>query len=176
MMRRLLLRFPKGKQVHEPPFAFVSHMTGTRIRLKIPSKKKDSVFFSSLAEKIPAIEGVQSVEMNPVTGSVLLLHSSDPEHIIQTFATAGFFRFESSSSERAHLQGRISEAFNGINVALKDVSENELDLGGAAFLILLALGGYQIIKGNFTAIPWYAAGWYALNIFLKSNERNQPVP
>jgi hypothetical protein len=73
------------------------------------------------------------------------------------------------------LQGRISEAFEGIDLALRDVSGNELDIGGTAFLILLALGGYQIIKGNITAIPWYAAGWYALNIFLKTNVREQPA-
>ena len=161
--------------MHEPPVAFVSHKTGTRIRLKVPSKKKDRAFFASLAEKIPAIEGVQSVETNPLTGSVLLLHSSDPDHVIQTFVAGGFFRFENSTYERAHLQGRISEAFEGIDLALRDVSGNELDIGGTAFLTLLALGGYQIIKGNFTAIPWYAAGWYALNIFLKTNAREQPA-
>ena len=161
--------------MHEPPVAFVSHKTGTRIRLKVPSKKKDRAFFSSLAEKLPAIIGVQSVETNPLTGSLLLLHSSDPDLIIQTFVTGGLLRFGNSTFERAHLQERISETFEGIDLALKDVSENELDIGGTAFLILLALGGYQIIKGNFIAIPWYAAGWYALNIFLKSNAREQPA-
>ena len=159
--------------MHEPPFAFVSHKTGSRIRLKVPSKKKDLRFFLSLAEKLPAVDGVQAVETNPLTGSVLLSHSADPDQIIQTFVTGGFFRVGNSTSERTHLQGRISETFKSIDLAVRDVSGNELDIGGTAFLALLALGGYQIIKGNVTAIPWYAAAWYALNIFLKSNHSTQ---
>ena len=162
--------------MHEPPFAFVSHKTGTRIRLKVPSKKRETAFFASLSKQLATVSGVHSVETNPLTGSVLLSHSSDPDHVIQTFATGGYFRFEGSASAQPHLQARISETFAGINLALRDVSENELDAGGAAFLLLLAFGGYQIIRGNITAIPWYAAGWYALNIFLKSNDTKQPVP
>lgn len=157
--------------MHEPPVAFVTHKTGARIRLKVPSKKKDNVFFASLSENIPAIEGVLSVETTPLTGSVLISHSSDPDRIIQTFVSGGVVRIENSQSGRPHLQERVSEVFNGINLALRDASGNELDLGGSVFLTLLAFGGYQIIRGNITAIPWYAAGWYALNIFLKSNSR-----
>ena len=155
--------------MHEPPIAFVSHKTGTRIRLKVPSKKKNHGFFESLSENIQKIQGVQSIETNPLTGSILLSHSSDPDLIIQTFISGGFFRFENSTSGRPHLQERISETFGSINLALRDISGNELDLGGSAFLGLLAFGGYQILRGNITAIPWYAAGWYALNIFFKSN-------
>jgi len=159
--------------VHEPPVAFVSHKTGTRIRLKIPSKKKDHAFFASLAEKIPVTAGVLSVETNPLTGSVLFSHSSDPDKIMQLLIARGFFRFEEKAHARTNLHNRISETFDGINLALRDISGNELDMGGTAFLILLAFGGYQIIRGNITAIPWYAAGWYALNIFLKSDSAKQ---
>lgn len=157
--------------MHEPPVAFVTHKTGTRIRLKVPSKKKDNVFFASLSENIPAIEGVLSVETTPLTGSVLISHSSDPDRIIEAFVSGGLVRFEHAASGRAHMQERVSEVFKGINLALRDASGNELDLGGSVFLMLLAFGGYQIFRGNVTAIPWYAAGWYALNIFLKSNSK-----
>jgi hypothetical protein len=43
-----------------------------------------------------------------------------------------------------------------------------VNLGAMAFLILLGAAIYQIARGNLTAIPWYTAFWYALNIFLKS--------
>ena len=165
----------KVKQMHEPPYAFVSHKTGTRIRLRVPSRRKDTGYFASLRDQSPAVRGLRSIETNPLTGSVLLLHSSDPDHIIQTYITGGFFRLGNSSSTHANLQGRISETFDRIDVALRDVSGNELDIGGTAFLFLLALGGYQIIRGNIIAIPWYAAGWYALNIFSKSNTGTKPA-
>jgi hypothetical protein len=164
---------PKEKQVHEQPLAFVSHKTRSRIRLKVPSKKKDHAFFTSLAEKMSSVEGVSAVEAYPLTGSILLLHSSDPDRVIETASAAGGIRFGRHAGTRTNLHRRVTETFEGIDVALRDATANELDVGGLAFLTLLGTGIYQIWRGNFTAIPWYAAGWYALNIFLKSNSDEQ---
>ena len=47
---------------------------------------------------------------------------------------------------------------------------DEIDIEGLAFLLLLGAGIYQISVGNLTALPWYAAFWYAFNIFLKSGQ------
>ena len=155
--------------MHEAPVAFVNHKTAGRIRLRVPSKKKDFAYFRMLEEDLPAVSGVQSVQTNPLTAGVLIRHSSDPDHIVQMTEKRGLFRFEHKAFVQANLQGRISEAFRGIDIAFKDMSGNELDLGGAAFVVLLGMSIHQIIKGNITTLPWYAAGWYALNIFLKSS-------
>lgn len=42
------------------------------------------------------------------------------------------------------------------------------DLPGMAFLTLLGVGIYQLVRGNFAAPPWYTAFWYAMGIFTKS--------
>lgn len=159
--------------MHEQPLAFVSHKTRSRIRLKVPSKRKDHAFFASLAEKMSSVEGVSAVEAYPLTGSILLLHSSDPDRVIETASVEGGIRFVRHAGTRTNLHRRISETFEGIDIALRDVTANELDAGGVAVLTLLGAGIYQILKGNLTAVPWYAAGWYALNIFLKSNSEEQ---
>jgi hypothetical protein len=162
--------------VHEQPLAYASHKTRSRIRLKVPSKKRDHAFFASLAEKMSAVEGVSAVEAYPLTGSMLLLHSSDPDRVIEMASAAGGIRFARHAGTRTNLHRRVSETFEGIDVALRDVTANELDVGGLAVLTLLGAGIYQILKGNLTALPWYAAGWYALNIFLKSNSEEQTAP
>lgn len=159
--------------MHEQTLAFVSHKTRSRIRFKVPSKRKDHAFFSSLAEKMSSVEGVSAVETYPLTGSLLLLHSSDPDRVIETAGAAGGLSFARTAGTRTNLHRRVSETFEGIDVALRDVTANELDVGGLAVLTLLGAGIYQILKGNLTAVPWYAAGWYALNIFLKSNSGEQ---
>jgi hypothetical protein len=160
--------------VHEPPLAFVSHKTGTRLRIKVPSKRKDQAFFSSAAERMSAIEGVTRVEVSPLTGSILLLHSSAPDHVIERANAEGFFRVADPAYSRTHFHRRLSETFAGIDDAVRGFTGNELDTGAALFVTLLALGIYQIWKGNAAAIPWYAAGWYALNIFMKSNGERHP--
>ncbi len=159
----------REKQVHEPPLAFISHRTKSRTRIRVPSKKGDNAFFSSVAEKISSVEGVGAVSTNPLTASILLLHSSDSERVIERLGSEGFFRIEDALHARTNLHRRISGAFGTADMALRDITGNEIDAGGAAFLTLIGLGVYQIWRGNVAAIPWYAAAWYAFNIFLKSN-------
>jgi hypothetical protein len=170
--QRLLLR-PKEKQVHEAPVAFVSHKTGSRIRLKVPSRKKDYAFFASLAEKVSAVAGISAVETSPLTAGILLMHSSDPDRVVDMVMAAGGLRPGRYEGTRTNFHRRIAETFNGIDLTLRDVTANELDAGGAAFLTLLGAGIYQLYRGNIAAIPWYTAGWYALNLFLKSNVDRQ---
>jgi Heavy metal associated domain 2 len=159
--------------VHEAPVAFVSHKTGSRLRLKIPSRKKDHAFFASLAEKFSAVEGINAVETSPLTAGVLLTHSSDPDQVVDMVMAAGGLRPGRYAGTRTNLHRRVAETFDGIDLALREATENELDTGGAAFLTLLGAGIYQIWRGNIAAIPWYTAGWYALNLFLKSNAESQ---
>jgi hypothetical protein len=159
--------------VHEAPVAFVSHKTRSRIRLKVPSRRKDHAFFASLAEKVSAIEGISSVETSPVTAGVLLMHSSDPDLLVERVMAAGGLRPGRHAGTRTNLHRRVSETFDSIDLALRDATANELDAGGAAFLTLLGAGIYQIWRGNIAAIPWYTAAWYAFNLFLKSNVEKQ---
>jgi hypothetical protein len=159
--------------VHEVPFAFVSHKTGSRLRLKIPSRKNDNAFFSSVAEKLSTIEGIDAVETCSLTAGVLLLHSSDPDLLVDRVMAAAGLRRGRYAGTRTNLHRRIEETFTGIDLAVREATANELDTGGAAFLALLCAGIYQIWRGNLAAIPWYTAGWYAFNLFLKSNIEKQ---
>ncbi|RJR22807.1 MAG: hypothetical protein C4581_00430 [Nitrospiraceae bacterium] len=148
--------------------AFVSHQTGTRLRIKVPSKRKDKDFLSSLAAEISGIDGVTNVEINKHTGSILIHHSHVPVSIVETIKANKLLAFAGQRFARTHLHRRVNDAFKEADVAMRDITGNELDIGGAAFLALIGAGIYQVWRGNVTAIPWYAAGWYALNIFLKA--------
>ena len=152
------------------PPALISHRTTGRLRVKIPSKKGDGAFFQSLKERFSILEGINAIEINPLTGSMLILHSSD-ERTIAGYALANnLFMLQELGSSPAGLQRRISKAFVSIDSQLKSATSGEIDIGGLAFLVLMGFGIYQISVGNLTALPWYAAFWYALNIFLKSGK------
>jgi hypothetical protein len=165
----------KENRVHELPVAVVSHRTGSRLRIKIPSKRRDEVFFTTLAERMSALEGVRSVESNPLTGSILLTHASDPDRIIEACRNGGLLKIGGPRSAPTHLHRRLTETFESMDGALRHASGNEIDIGGVAFLTLAGVSIYQISIGNAAAIPWYGAAWYALNIFLKSNSAKQPT-
>jgi len=166
----------KEKRVHELPVAVVSHRTGTRLRIKIPSKRRDEAFFTTLAEKMSAFEGVRSAEANPLTASILLNHESDPDRIIQSCIKDGLLSIGGSRSAPTHLHQRLTATFESMDGTLREASGNELDIGGLAFVTLVGVGIYQISIGNAAAIPWYAAAWYAFNLFLRSNTAKEPAP
>ncbi len=150
------------------PVAHISHRTTGRLRVKIPSSKGDHSFLVSLKERFSSLRGLKTVEINPLTGSILIVHESDEKTIAAYALANNLFVLQGLDSSPAGLQQRITKVFRSVNSQLKTATSGEIDMGGLAFVVLLGVGIYQISAGNFTALPWYAAFWYALNIFLKS--------
>lgn len=150
------------------PDAYLSHMTSGRLRLKIPSRKGDISYFASLGKKLSGLDGIEKVEVNPLTGSALFIHTVDSKMIAEYARANNFFYLNRTNPSPSNLHQRVSETFSGLNNQIKGFSGGELDMGAMAFLILVGAGIYQISKGNIAALPWYAAFWYALNIFLKA--------
>jgi hypothetical protein len=150
------------------PVAHISHHARGRLRIRIPSKKGDTSYFKALKEHFSGLEGIRALEVNPTTGSLLIAHTLDRQAIEQYATEKTLFSLTGAHSSRAGLHPKVSETFHGLNNQMKAFTSGEINIGGMAFLALMGAGIYQIGKGNFTAIPWYTAFWYALNIFLKS--------
>jgi len=149
------------------PDAYLSHQTSERLRLKIPSKKGDIAYFSSLRNEFSKNQGIKGVEVNPLTGSVLFIHNANKDSITQHAEAKSLFRLV-EKVEESSLSSSISGAFKDLNKQVNSFTDGEIDIPGIAFLGLLAIGIFQISRGNFTAPAWYTAFWYALNIFLKA--------
>ncbi len=150
------------------PEAHISHHTTGRMRIKIPSKKGDIAYLEALKEHFSGLEGIRALEVNPTTGSVLIVHNLDRQTIEQYATAKNLFSLTAANPSPAGLHPKVSETFQDLNDQMKAFTSGEINVGGAAFLALLGAGIYQIGRGNLTAIPWYTAFWYALNIFLKS--------
>ncbi len=152
------------------PLAYISHRTRGRLRIRIPSKKGDREFFGGLKERFSGFEGIKAVEVNALTGSLLVIHDLDSERIAGYAMAGNLFSLQGLNASPRRLQQRVSETFKGMNTQLVALTGGEIDIGGLAFLLLLGAGIYQMSVGNLTALPWYAAFWYAFNIFLKSGQ------
>ncbi len=152
------------------PDAYLSHQTSERLRLKIPSKKGDIAYFSSLRKEFSNNQGIKGIEVNPLTGSVLFIHNANKDTITELAEAKSLFRLveKVENTEGSSLSSKISEAFKDLNKQVGSFTGREIDIPGIAFLGLLAVGIFQISRGNFTAPAWYTAFWYALNIFLKA--------
>jgi hypothetical protein len=150
------------------PEAVVGHSMPGRLRFKVPSKKGNAAYFSTLKEYFTHLEGVKRVEANALTGSVVLIHSSDLKSIIAFAKEHSLFRLNELRTSMPALSRNIVKTFSDFDRGVKRFTGNEVDVPGIAFLTLLGLGIYEIARGNFAAPAWYTAFWYSLNIFLKS--------
>ncbi|MBM2837634.1 MAG: uncharacterized protein HW415_259 [Deltaproteobacteria bacterium] len=148
------------------PDAYLSHQTSGRIRVKIPSKKGDDGYFKNANTLFQQYKGIDRTEVNPVTGSILIIHSGNSTSVMEFAETNNLFRLNGANQTSTVAVG-IKTTFNDFNAQVKRLTGYELDIPTMAFLVLLAAGLYQISMGTAGAIPWYTAIWYGMNIFLK---------
>jgi hypothetical protein len=150
-----------------PQDAYVSHLSPGRLRVKMPSKKGSAAFFSSLKDQLSNLPGVEKIEINPVTGSVLFIHSLDSESVSEFLKSQHLLKVQ-PGKDSFNFHQEVTRVFNAADRRVKGFIGGGINLGALAFLGLAGAGAYQILRGNFSAIPWYSAFWYALSIFLKS--------
>ena len=153
-----------------PEDAYVSHLSSGRLRVKIPSKKGNILFFSSLKDQLSQLPGVQTIEINPVTGSILLIHSLDAESVTSFLKAQNLLKIQ-PGRDSFDFHQEVTRLFSAADRQVKGFIGGGINLGALAFLGLTGAGIYQILRGNFSAIPWYSAFWYALGIFLRSKSR-----
>jgi len=156
------------------PEGYISHHTANRLRVKIPSRKGDASYFNSLKEHLSGYREIEEVQVNPMTGSLLLLHRFDIATIKQLGATNNLFLLRSEKRSRATLNQKVLNSFGHLNQSIKVSTGGELDIPSVAFLGLVGAGLYEIIMGNLIVPAWYTAFWYASSVLLtaKSSQGN----
>jgi hypothetical protein len=154
-----------------PEDTILSHASKGRLRLKVPSKKRNPAFFEQLQGKLKEVPGLTEIRVNPLSASILILHTDLPDEI------SAWLQAHNALSTKGdpllhpnNVHKRISGTFNEVNGRIRGFTKGELDVPTLSFIALLTVGIYQISRGNFTAPAWYTAFWYAMNIFLKSKE------
>jgi hypothetical protein len=153
------------------PEAKICHLTNNRIRFKIATRKEDHQYFSSVHEKLLKA-GFAKSAANPLTGSVMIEKKGIKVEEIAAFGKKNkLFAMtvsEKKESGRESLLKKVIAPISGINTDLKKFSDGDVDLPAVIFIILLAFGVIEILRGNFKMPPWYTAFWYAFGVFSKA--------
>jgi hypothetical protein len=153
------------------PEAKICHFTSERLRFKITGRREDHQYFSSVHEKLQKAGFAQSVA-NPLTGSVIIEKKGIKVEEISAFGKKNkLFAMavsEKKESGSKSLLQKVTAPISGINADLKKFSGGDVDLPVAIFIILLAFGVIEILRGNFKMPPWYTAFWYAFGVFSKA--------
>jgi hypothetical protein len=151
------------------PTSFVVHEMPGRTRMRISAQRKNERFFAQTHESLKKCEGVSKVETNPLTGSILILHSSSIEEIKEFAERESLFVIQTANNPAANdhearpFFEQISTALKSFDIRVSEMTNGQLDGKEVAISGLLLAAAYQIVKGSL----WPAAGtlvWYALSL------------
>lgn len=134
--------------------AALTHDVPGRLRYRIEARRGDRDFYARIGAELLKCEMVQSVEINPMTGSVLVIHVADPEAITRYAEQHGLFRL-------------------GGKRPAPSTDMAPPDMRSLLPPLLIGLGLYQIAQGNVLA-PAVSLFWYAFS--LLNADTNQAVP
>ncbi len=150
------------------PDAHVSHGMAHRLRIKIPSKRGEVSYFSSLRERLSVCPGVKEIRVNPETGSALISYECQRKTIAEFARDNDLFLLKRSTPRRKTLFGNVADTFQGYNQYLRKLTGGEVDIPSLVFVSLLISGMWQIARGNLAMPAWYTAFYYALGVFTRS--------
>lgn len=166
----------------ELPEARICHVSAGRVRVRITSMKRDADYFSRLTEYLSPLPGVERVEANPLTGSVLVLHSMDLKSVDDLKAVAdysqvtGLFKIVVEERSSGPLAKNLADTFAALNAQLKASTGGKIDMATLAVLGLIGVGIVQISQGA-VAVPAITALWYASSILMdQSGKDKQQTP
>ncbi len=156
------------------PDAVMTHASPGRLRLRIPLKKGDEESLIFCRKQLAECPGILSIEVNPVTGSMLFLHKTTVPAIAEYARSKNLFtmqeKLQNPGMKPSNLRKNITETFEGLDKKIQSMSDGAMDLGGLAFVVLVGAGVIQILAGNAGTLPWYVAFGFAFTIFQVSKE------
>jgi hypothetical protein len=101
----------------------VVHRTPKRLRLKVPPRRHDEAFFAGLQQELIKQRGIISVDLNSLTGSVVIVHDGtlDPR-----------------PKKRQPRQGRASQVNFAAGRGSTESSNRDANLASLAIKLVLA--------------------------------------
>jgi hypothetical protein len=160
------------------PEAFIAHVSQGRVRLKVPAKKHDANYFSQLKEYLAPLPGVEKVEVNPLTGSVLVLHRLELKSLEDLNSMAaysemtGLFKVAVPTANSVPVAQSLADGLAGLNENVKGLSGGMVDIPTLAFVALLTVAVVQMSEGV-VAVPAITALWYASSILKDQLQENR---
>jgi hypothetical protein len=153
--------------------AVIAHASTGRLRIKIPSQKGNLAALKSQGDQLAACPGILSIEVNPGTGSILLLHQTTVREIAEYARSKNLFSLQEQKGPKvpsADLRRNLGETFKSVDRRIQNLTDGDMDLSGFALAALIVAGTAQILAGNAGAIPWFAAYWYAFHLYSRTKE------
>jgi hypothetical protein len=164
----------------------VVHAIPGRVRVKISRLKEDPTLAREVQERLAAVRGIQRAEVNPITGSVLVLYDrtalESPDSLlslIEWFSPLipdlefseleGWLASANGDGADTPFAERLSAIFGSLNAKVGETTGG-IDLKLLLPLTLFLLGMRGVLVAGKGVFPtWYDLLWFAFGTFLMLN-------
>ncbi len=168
----------------------VVHAIPGRIRLKVAQVRENPALANEIQTRLAASHGIRQVEVNPLTGSVLVLYEAQEASSLDSlralaeplsvlfpgFDLKDFAEKQPSSTNGASsapsLTGGIASFFGALNTGVGKVTGGSADLRVLVPLTLFVFGVRGLLVSEQRLFPtWYDLFWFSLGTFFMLNPR-----
>lgn len=144
------------------PTAHLIHQTRDRLRLRIPSRRGQAAYFERVVAEFAGHPGVDRIETNPVTGSVLLTPAVELAALVERAERAGLFTLgDPDATAPVPLAIGIARGFQDLNNQVRQLTGGGLDLASLGLVTLAGAAAVQLARGHVLAsastLLWYAS-------------------
>jgi hypothetical protein len=144
-----------------PPTISVAHQSPGRLRVRIVGPRQDRFFFEKIADDLRRCPGIRHIEINPLTGSVLIHHASSLETIVEYGTNRDLFVLVPPNGRYAVPSRVAGEAIHALDSLLKRQTADSWNVRELAFLLLCGAGVVQAVHRNLwpagVTLLWYAS-------------------
>jgi hypothetical protein len=164
----------------------VVHAIPGRVRVKISRLKEDPALAREVQERLTAVHGIQQVEVNPVTGSVLVLYDRTVLESLDSLLSLGaefnslipdlelskledWLGSANGDGTATPIAERLGTFFGAVNAKV-GASTGGVDLKLLLPLALFVLGVRGLAVAGKGVFPtWYDLLWFAFGTFFILN-------
>lgn len=130
------------------------------MRLRVPAMRGQHAYFDRVSERLRAMPGIDQVDTNAATGSIIIAPGRFLEGLGAIAEDAALFTL--AANHRDTVDEGLAQLGHDLDRHVRRLTQNALSLRTLAFLALLALALGQVRRGDILAsaftLTWYAAG------------------
>ncbi len=151
-----------------------AHATRGRVRFRVPSLSGSQRDAELIREKLPTLQGVESVDVNPATGSVLVRYREGqvrPDLLFAALVRLLGLEDELVQTPQPTVVKELRSMMDSLNRVVYDRTGGLLDLSSAVLIALAVAGTTKLFADGKNAVPpGFTMLWWGLHQLLGHNE------
>ena len=147
-----------------------AHWMPGRVRFRVPSLPEQPSQADLVRDKLPTLDGVESVEVNAATGSVLVRYrvgQVEPELLFAALVRLLGLEKELDQTPRPRIVKELRSFADSLNRVVHDRTGGLLDFTSALMILLAAIGITKLLREGKAAVPaGFTLLWWGMHQLL----------